>query len=133
VRLPKTVEGEPSVLWTTTTVKDRYYASPVLHDGVLYASVETDAIVDPDSEMLGLHLWARARREEEQLVLWAPVPSTFRELVAEGVLPGDENERNDIVLESLGEEALATLQGERAADLFVWDEPFALIRISPAR
>ena len=37
VRLPKTVEGKPEVLWTTTTVKDRYYASPLLHDGVLYA------------------------------------------------------------------------------------------------
>jgi len=37
VRLPETTDGKPEVLWTTTTVKDRYYSSPALHDGVLYA------------------------------------------------------------------------------------------------
>jgi len=37
VRLPATIDGKPEVLWNTTTVKDRYYSSPALHDGVLYA------------------------------------------------------------------------------------------------
>jgi len=37
VRLPKSLEGKPEVLWTAQTAKDRYYASPVLHDGLLYA------------------------------------------------------------------------------------------------
>jgi len=37
VRLPKTIEGKPEALWTATTVKDTYFSSPILHDGVLYA------------------------------------------------------------------------------------------------
>ena len=37
VRLPKTLAGEPEVLWTARTANERYYASPVLHDGVLYS------------------------------------------------------------------------------------------------
>ncbi len=37
VRLPESLEGTPEVLWTAQTAKDRYYASPVLHDGLLYA------------------------------------------------------------------------------------------------
>ena len=37
VRLPVTMGKKPEVLWTTTTVKDAYYSSPALHDGVLYA------------------------------------------------------------------------------------------------
>lgn len=39
IRLP-VMDGEPfttEVVWTTTPKKDRYYASPVLHDGLLYA------------------------------------------------------------------------------------------------
>ena len=36
-RGPKTIDGKPEVLWNATTVKDRYYSSPALHDGVLYA------------------------------------------------------------------------------------------------
>jgi outer membrane protein assembly factor BamB len=37
VRLPDSLEGEPELLWETVTVKDRYYGSPALKDGVLYA------------------------------------------------------------------------------------------------
>lgn len=37
VRLPESLEGEPEVLWTAQTAKERYYASPVLHDGLIYA------------------------------------------------------------------------------------------------
>jgi outer membrane protein assembly factor BamB len=39
VKLPSVSEGllKPEVLWTTTPKKDRYYASPVYHDGLLYA------------------------------------------------------------------------------------------------
>jgi outer membrane protein assembly factor BamB len=37
VRLPETLDGKPTVLWETETAKERYYASPVVHDGLLYA------------------------------------------------------------------------------------------------
>lgn len=41
VRLPAALAGDgafkPEVVWTTTPKKDRYYASPVFHDGKLYA------------------------------------------------------------------------------------------------
>jgi outer membrane protein assembly factor BamB len=37
VRLPKTLDGQPEVIWETKTAKERYYASPVVHDGLLYA------------------------------------------------------------------------------------------------
>jgi outer membrane protein assembly factor BamB len=36
VRLPEEVGGEPEVLWNAKTVRDRYYASPLLHEGVIY-------------------------------------------------------------------------------------------------
>ncbi len=36
-RLPKAPGEEPVELWQTQPRKDRYYASPVLHDGLLYA------------------------------------------------------------------------------------------------
>ena len=37
VRLPETLDGTPEVLWNTKTAKDRYYGSPLVHDGRLYA------------------------------------------------------------------------------------------------
>jgi outer membrane protein assembly factor BamB len=38
VRLPASLAGEPrfEAQWTTTPPKDRYYASPVIHDGLIY-------------------------------------------------------------------------------------------------
>ncbi len=36
VRLPASPEGKPEPLWKATTVKEAYYASPALHDGLLY-------------------------------------------------------------------------------------------------
>jgi outer membrane protein assembly factor BamB len=37
VRLPESTDGKPETLWTAKTVKEVYFSSPVLHDGVLYA------------------------------------------------------------------------------------------------
>ena len=39
IRLPSTASDsiEPEVLWKTTPKKDRYYASPIVHDGLIYA------------------------------------------------------------------------------------------------
>jgi outer membrane protein assembly factor BamB len=37
IRLPKTLDGQPEVLWETVTAKERYYGSPVVHEGLLYA------------------------------------------------------------------------------------------------
>ena len=36
-RLPKTVNDEPQHLWQQEIAKDRYYASPVIVDGLIYA------------------------------------------------------------------------------------------------
>ena len=39
VEFPNTTAGEfePAVLWTTKPKKDRYYASPIVYDGLIYA------------------------------------------------------------------------------------------------
>jgi len=36
-RLPASPDDKPQVLWQTTPKKDRYYASPVIHQGLIYA------------------------------------------------------------------------------------------------
>jgi len=37
IRLPDSVDGKPEILWNTPVVKERFYASPLFHEGRVYA------------------------------------------------------------------------------------------------
>ncbi len=53
IKLPTSVEEpfEPEVLWQSKPKKDRYYASPIYHDGLLYAVTRAGifSVIDPET------------------------------------------------------------------------------------
>lgn len=77
------------------------------------------------------YLFALARREGAELVLWTPRVEPFRTLVDNGTLPG-QAEGDEIVLGPMSPEQLALVTSGRAAELFAWDEPVVFRRLIPS-
>ena len=50
VRLPETLEGQPESLWETEAENERYYSSPALHGGALFAISQSGKFTAFDAE-----------------------------------------------------------------------------------
>ena len=88
----------------------------------------------------GVFSWLRVEREGEMILAWGPDFSRFKELVDEGILPGEVRSRGDpmgggqVVLDTLTEEHLDIITDSSEGVLFDWDEPVGAFRvIGPAR
>jgi len=49
-RLPTSTDGTPQLLWQTKPKKDRYYASPVIHEGLIYAVTQMSVLSAIDAK-----------------------------------------------------------------------------------
>jgi hypothetical protein len=111
------VEGPPNV-WSNLVYLRR-------SGGWLFGSVENE-------DEPGLWEWARIKKDGDQLIIWAPRGSAFRELVSEGVLPGIVERGEYASTTTLGELSPAHYElitsGARGV-LLDWEDPFVLRRI----
>jgi hypothetical protein len=64
------------------------------------------------------YLWGRIERKDRVALVWGPVVDKFRQLVAEGRLPGVTN-----VLSALSSNHLQLITSESEGFLFNWAEP----------
>jgi hypothetical protein len=75
-----------------------------------------------------LFLWIA--RSDERFLLWEPAAEAFGALVERGVLPGMPLGQGDVLLGHLDRQSLAEITGERRWDLFHWEEPILLWRVT---
>ncbi|HKO99937.1 MAG TPA: hypothetical protein VJU86_23385 [Pyrinomonadaceae bacterium] len=73
------------------------------------------------------YLWARVKKEKQQILIWEPDNEAFTKLVNDGVLPGRIDQKK-VTLEELDTKKLSGLQSGDYGVPFKWSEPLILFR-----
>jgi hypothetical protein len=89
----------------------------------------TYASLREDGDEKDGYLWARVRLSDRTLIAWMPDAGRFRQLVADGALPGATN-RHEVTLGELAPRHYELLRNTSNPPPFVWDEPLIFIRSS---
>lgn len=84
-----------------------------------------------EAEEAGHYLWARVKKEGNQVIVWRPDPGQFKRLVEEGRLPGRVTGDDDVVLQPLTAEQVELLTSGREGVLLEWDDPVVFTRLVP--
>jgi hypothetical protein len=90
----------------------------------MFGSLENDE--DPQNVR---YLWGRLEKDEGKILFWLPGVEKFRQLVEEGLLPGEIVEGGDVVLGQLGAEHLKLITSGEKGVLFEWEAPMILRRL----
>lgn len=95
----------------------------------MFGSVENDE--DPGSGRPEnvRYLWGRLEKDEGKILFWLPSVEKFRQLVEDGVLPGEVEEGGDVVLGQLAAEHLELITSGKKGVLFEWEAPMILRRL----
>lgn len=76
-----------------------------------------------------LYVWARVRRDGNELICWPPDVERFKAASRSGQFPFREKD-DSLVLGELTPEHLRQLASPEAALLYRWDDPVVLLRIN---
>lgn len=76
-----------------------------------------------------LYVWARVKREGNELICWTPDVDRFKTAGRNGQFPFQEKD-DSIVLGELTPEQVRILASPEAGSLYRWDDPVVLLRMS---
>jgi hypothetical protein len=74
------------------------------------------------------YYWALVKKDVGQIIVWAPDPAQFRELVQTGVLRG-KVEKRDIILDKLTPDDLKVILSGDKGVCFDWQNPLVFFRL----
>jgi hypothetical protein len=123
-------EGEGTLLIAGVEEKDGALRLETLEvtlrqsGGWVFASMRDESASGKADE----YVWARVRKTDNLIVVWLPDADKFRQLIEEGILPGETGD--GILLKDLKKEHYEIITSEAQGVLFEWDEPMILRRVS---
>lgn len=75
------------------------------------------------------YLWARLKKEGNQLLVWTPDSDKFKHLIEKKIIPGSLDSDGNIVLGELSSDNIKSIASSEHGVLFDWDEPMVLFRV----
>ena len=87
------------------------------------------SLKDVDHADENRYVWARIRKKDSHILLWAPNVPAFRAMIENGRLPGTTN-GSDLIVGNLSSNHLALITSETNGFLFGWDDPLVFSRTS---
>jgi len=76
------------------------------------------------------YVWARVKKEADQITLWTPETTQLEQLVRRGVLPGAIDEDGNVILAPLTAEQLRAITTGRHGEVLEREEPVVLLRVA---
>src|SRR5262245_46897387 len=125
IKVDDSERGLLSVRWTEKGEKSPQTARIELleSNGWMFGNVN-----NWKDETMPEYVFARVRKEDRQITIWAPDLIQFKSLVTRGVLPG-RTRGSDVVLGDLKSSHLKLIVSGRYGLLFEWEDPLALVKV----
>ena len=84
---------------------------------------------EEDEDDSKLYNWGRIEKDDKQIIVWQPDVSKFDDLVEQKILPGDIDEKGNVILGKLTTEHYKLITSGEKGVLLDWEEPFAYFRL----